>query len=100
MSAAARAASSSAGEPLRGWRVAEVTPRRTKLDWALFVRELMDVHCAEAERVVLVMDNLNTHHPASLYEAFPPAEAARLANDWKSTTHPNTAAGSTSPRAN
>ena len=65
-------------EPLRGWRVAEVTPRRTKLDWAHFVRALVDLHCPEAERVVLVMDNLNTHHPASLYEAFEPAEAKRI----------------------
>ena len=65
-------------EPLRGWRVAEVTARRTQLDWAHFVRELVDVHFADAERVVLVMDNLNTHHPASLYEAFEPAEAKRL----------------------
>ena len=65
-------------EPLRGWRVAQVTARRTKLDWAHFVRELVDVHCADAERVVLVMDNLNTHHPASLYQAFEPAEAKRI----------------------
>jgi len=65
-------------EPLRGWRVAQVTARRTKLDWAHFVRDLVDVHYADAQRVVLVMDNLNTHHPASLYEAFEPAEAKRL----------------------
>ena len=65
-------------EPLRGWRVAEVTARRTKLDWAHFVRDLVDVHFADAERIVLVMDNLNTHHPASLYEAFEPAEAKRI----------------------
>jgi hypothetical protein len=65
-------------EPLRGWRVAEVTQRRTKLDWALFVRDLVDVHHPDAAHVVLVMDNLNTHHPASLYEAFEPAEAKRI----------------------
>jgi hypothetical protein len=65
-------------EPLRGWRVAEVTQRRTKLDWALFVRDLVAVHYPDAARVVLVMDNLNTHHPASLYEAFEPAEAKRI----------------------
>jgi hypothetical protein len=65
-------------EPLGGWRVAEVTQRRTRLDWALFVRDLVDVHYPDAARVVLVMDNLNTHHPASLYEAFEPAEAKRI----------------------
>jgi hypothetical protein len=65
-------------EPLRGWRMAEVTPQRTRLDWALFVRDLVDVHYPDAARVVLVMDNLNTHHPASLYEAFEPAEAKRI----------------------
>jgi len=65
-------------EPLRGWRELKVTERRTKQDWAHFVRELVDVHFPEAERIVLVMDNLNTHRPASLYEAFPPAEAKRI----------------------
>jgi hypothetical protein len=65
-------------EPLRGWRVAKVTSQRTRRDWAHFVRELVDTHYADAERVVLVMDNLNTHHPASLYEAFEPAEAKRI----------------------
>jgi hypothetical protein len=65
-------------EPLRGWREIKVTKRRTKLDWALFVRELVDVHYPDAVRVVLVMDNLNTHRPASLYEAFEPAEAKRI----------------------
>jgi hypothetical protein len=65
-------------EPLKGWRVAQVTQRRTKLDWAHFVRDVVDIHFPDAERVVLVMDNLNTHHPASLYEAFEPAEAKRI----------------------
>ena len=65
-------------EPLRGWREIKVTQRRTKLDWALFVRELVDAHYPDAVRVVLVMDNLNTHRPASLYEAFEPAEAKRI----------------------
>jgi hypothetical protein len=65
-------------EPLRGWREIQVTARRTKLDWAYFVRELVDQHYPQAHRIVLVMDNLNTHRPASLYEAFPPAEAKRL----------------------
>jgi len=65
-------------EPLRGWREIKVTARRTKLDWAHFVRELLEEHYPHAERMVLVMDNLNTHRPASLYEAFEPAEAKRL----------------------
>jgi len=65
-------------EPLRGWREIQVTARRTQLDWAHFVRALVDEHYPQAERIVLVMDNLNTHRPASLYEAFEPAEAKRL----------------------
>lgn len=65
-------------EPLRGWRHIKVTERRTKVDWAHFIRELVDVHYPEAEKIVLVMDNLNTHRPSSLYEAFEPAEAKRI----------------------
>ena len=65
-------------EPLRGWREIKVTQRRTKQDWAHFVRELVNVHYPDANRVVLVMDNLNTHRPSSLYEAFEPAEAKRI----------------------
>ena len=65
-------------EPLGNWRTLAVTERRTKLDFARFVKELVDVHYREAERVVLVMDQLNTHSPASLYEAFAPAEAKRI----------------------
>ncbi len=65
-------------EPLRGWRMVNVTERRTKQDWAYAVRELVDDHYPDAERIVLVMDNLNTHGPGSLYETFPPAEAKRI----------------------
>jgi hypothetical protein len=65
-------------EPLEGKRTAAVTERRTKVDWAKFVQALLDGPYARAEKVVLVMDNLNTHTPASLYEAFAPAEARRL----------------------
>jgi transposase len=65
-------------EPLRGWRQIKVTERRTKLDWAHFVRELVEEQYPQATRLVLVMDNLNTHRPASLDEAFEPAEAKRL----------------------
>ena len=66
-------------EPLASRRQVRVTERRTKVDWARSVRELVDEHYPDAEQVVLVMDNLNTHTPASLYEAFPPAEAKRIA---------------------
>ncbi len=67
-------------EPLRGRRHVAVTERRTRTDWAHFVKALLDIHYPDAERVVLVMDNLNVHSPGSLYEAFPPAEAKRLAD--------------------
>jgi hypothetical protein len=65
-------------EPLRGWRHVQVTDRRTKIDFAQVIRELCDVHYPDAEQIVLVMDNLNTHKTASLYEAFEPTEARRL----------------------
>jgi transposase len=65
-------------EPLRGWRKVNVTTRRTKVDFAMQIRELVDVHYPQAERITLVMDNLNTHRLSSLYEAFAPEEARRL----------------------
>jgi hypothetical protein len=65
-------------EPLAGWRRVAVTDRRTKTDWAEQIRELLDVHYPDAKQITLVMDNLNTHGVASLYEAFAPAEARRL----------------------
>jgi transposase len=65
-------------EPLRGQRHVTVTERRTKADWAHVIKELVNVHYPDAERVVLVQDNLNTHTPAALYESFPPAEARRI----------------------
>jgi hypothetical protein len=67
-------------EPLQGWREVQVSAQRTRLDWAHCVKDLVDVHYPEAESIVLVLDQLNTHSPASLYEAFPPAEAKRLAD--------------------
>jgi transposase len=67
-------------EPLQGKRWVDVTERRTKVDWAHQIKELVDERYPQAQRIVLVMDNLNTHSPASLYEAFDPAEARRLAN--------------------
>ncbi len=65
--------------PLEGWRHVRITEQRTRCDWAHCIRDLVDVQFPAAETIVLVMDNLNTHHPASLYEAFPPAEAHRIA---------------------
>jgi hypothetical protein len=65
-------------EPLRGWRHVRVTERRTRVDWAFALRDLLDEKYPHAERVVLVMDNLNTHSPSSFYEAFAPQEARRL----------------------
>lgn len=65
-------------EPLAGKRFVKVTERRTSEDWAHFIRELVDVHYPKAEKIVLVMDNLNTHTPSSLYSTFAPSEALRL----------------------
>ncbi len=66
-------------EPLLGWRAVHVTERRTAVDFAEVVRWLVEEVHEEAEKVVLVMDNLNTHKIASLYEAFPPEQARRIA---------------------
>lgn len=66
-------------EPLRGWRHVHASERRTKVDWALHIEELLDTHYPEAEKIRLVMDNLNTHTIGSLYETFEPAKALRLA---------------------
>ena len=67
-------------EPLGGRRHVEITERRTKVDWAHFVKAMLEERYPEATKVVLVMDNLNTHSISSFYEAFPPAEAKRLAD--------------------
>jgi len=66
-------------EPLAAKRVVKVTQTRNAIDFALFVKELVDLHYAHAEKIVLVMDNLNIHCTASLYKAFPPEEARRIA---------------------
>ena len=66
-------------EPLGSWRQVMVRERRTKADWAWCIKELLEVHFSQAEKVILVMDNLNTHTPGSLYEVFPPQEARELA---------------------
>lgn len=67
-------------EPLRAQRWAHVTARRTKREWAQQIQALVDERYPEAEVIVLVMDNLNTHTPAALYDTFPPDEAKRLAD--------------------
>jgi hypothetical protein len=66
-------------EPLGCWRYAKAFPQRTKKDWALTIQWLVNEQYPKAEKLVLVMDNLNTHTPSSLYEAFQPDEASRLA---------------------
>ena len=64
--------------PLEAWRHVKVTDRRTKLDWAHCIKDLVDIHFPAAKTITIVQDNLNTHKPASLYEAFAPQEARRL----------------------
>ena len=73
--------------PLEGWRHVKVTDHRTAVDYAHALKDLADAHFSDAERIVLVQDNLNTHCPASLYEAFPAAEARRLVErfEWHYT---------------
>lgn len=65
-------------EPLRGKRYVRLRQQNTKADWAAFLKELSDVHYPSAQRITLVMDNLSTHRPSALYEAFEPPEAKRL----------------------
>lgn len=64
--------------PLHNWRHVKVTQQRTKVDWAICMHDLVYVHFPQAERCILVEDQLNTHDPACLYEVFPPAEAKRI----------------------
>ena len=67
-------------EPLRGFRHVRVTERRTKIDWAYALRDFLKEHYSTAEKIVLVMDNLNTHSPGSFFEAFSPEIASELTN--------------------
>jgi hypothetical protein len=67
-------------EPLAGWRSVTVTDHRRRLEWAAFVKALVDGRYPHADKIVLVMDQLNTHSAASLYEAYEPAEAKRIAD--------------------
>lgn len=73
--------------PLEGWRHVKVTARRAAIDYAQMLKDLCDVHFPDAESIVLVQDNLNTHAPTSLYQAFPPDEARRIAErfEWHYT---------------
>jgi DDE superfamily endonuclease len=73
--------------PLEGWRHVEVTNQRTAKDFARILKELSDRHFPNAPKIALVQDNLNTHRPSSLYEAFPAAEARRLVErfEWHYT---------------
>jgi hypothetical protein len=73
--------------PLEGQRHIKVTERRTAIDYAHVLKDLSDIHYRDAEQIVLVNDNLNTHKPASLYEAFPASEARRLVErfEWHYT---------------
>jgi DDE superfamily endonuclease len=65
-------------EPKAGWRHVQVTQRRTKMDFAVQMKGLVDTHFPQAEVIRVVLDNLNTHTPAALYEVFPPEEAHRI----------------------
>jgi hypothetical protein len=67
-------------EPLRGWREVVVADQRTAIDFAHVIKHLVDIHYLHADKIVLVMDNLNTHTPGSLFEAFEPNEARRLSD--------------------
>jgi DDE superfamily endonuclease len=67
-------------EPLKGKRQVKITDQRKKTDFAEFIKEVVDVHYPDADKVVLIMDNLNTHNGSSLYETFEPAEAKRILN--------------------
>jgi hypothetical protein len=73
--------------PLEGWRHVEVTDRHTAVDYAQVLKAIADMNFPKAKKIVLVQDNLNTHKPASLYEAFPAAEARRLVErfEWHYT---------------
>lgn len=73
--------------PLEGWRHVKVTDRHTAIDYAHALKDLSDTHFPDARKIILVQDNLNTHKPASLYEAFPAPEARRLVErfEWHYT---------------
>ena len=89
--------------PLEGWRRVEVTDRRTKADWARVVKQLVDEDYPDKDRIVLVMDNLNTHHPSSLYEPrctrnLDHPKHGASPNGWRFTTLPSMGVGWIWPR--
>ena len=86
--------------PLEGWRHVKVTDRHTAVEYAHVLKELADVHFANAKTVVLVQDNLNIHAKASLYEAFPAPKPGAWSSASNGTTPQSTAAGSTWPSSN
>jgi hypothetical protein len=91
-------------EPLRGWRHVTVSDRRTRLDWAACIKDLVDVRYPEAEKIVLAQDNLNTHTPTPIRRAHctkhsHPTKRNAWPTRWNSTTPPNMEVGSTSPRS-
>ena len=81
-----------AAEPLAGRRMTKVTERKTKIDWARFVADIAARH-QDATRITLVMDNLSTHRPGALYEAYPPPRPRRCGTASSSSTPPGTAVG-------
>ena len=84
--------------PLEAWRYVKVTNRRTAEDFAYCMRDLVDIHFPDAEKVVLVMDNLNTHKLASLYKVFPPEEARRIIDRLEISSFPLKSNTASSPR--
>lgn len=70
-------------EPLKGIRYVKVVSGKTKKDWAQFIKEIADMYYPKAEKIRLVMDNLNKHKPSALYERFPPQEAKRIWDRFK-----------------
>jgi hypothetical protein len=80
-------------EPLKGKRFIKVTDRRTKIDWAKFIKEIADEHYPKAEKITLVMDNFNSHTASSLYEVYEPCEAKRIWDGFNFTYTKSTEAG-------
>jgi hypothetical protein len=79
--------------PLEGWRHVKVTERHAAMDYARILKDLSDTHFPEAAKIVLVQDNLSTHKPASLYEAFPPPRHDAWSSGSSGTTRPSMAVG-------
>lgn len=72
-----------ANEPLKGKRYIKITEFKTKKDWAVFIKEISDIHYSNATKITLVMDNYGTHTPGALYEAYPPQEAKRILDKFE-----------------